>query len=463
MTTAHSREELSALPPHISHKITRPNTEFLREVPLFRGLPESQLRVIDQLIELRMFTPGQAILTQNQVNAEIFFVQYGIASVQRQETPNTLPNTFAYLHEDDIFGETGLFAEGDHHATASVIARTEVSVLVMKHTDFIKVLNDYHPAALEVARILTERLHFTSDKLIRDPNDRQIYLIVGVDSTAGATLFGSALTTAVAQADPSNKTVYTEHPKGKELPKLYGFNTENPHYNHPEGYYLYIPYGLPRLIASLQFNLIWEKIGDRYKNIIMTIPSKLLEDAGDLLEQVTGVVLVASPDQWDKVSKVRQSIKDSPYIKTSNILTVANSNDAAEASTGQESPFDFTIPQAIELPPVLQTINKMPDNFSQLTTSVHNRLAIENRVSVYLPQTANLTVEQTLWLFKDRFPHAEVEQTNAGDGFISISSYIDRDSLNKHWQYFISKIGGSKQNELKTPIAIEINHYLILV
>ena len=463
MTSNNDQDNLASLPPHVVYRMTRPNTDFLQEVPLFRGLPESQLEVINRLIELRTYAPDDAILIQGQVNSEIFFVRYGIASVMRQDTPESEANTFAYLHEDDIFGETGLFADGDHHATASVTAFTEVSVFVMQHTHFIKVLNDYHPAALEVARILTERLHFTSDKLIRDPNDRQVHLVIGVGSGAGATMFGSALTTSIAHANPEEATVYTEHPRGKELPAIYQIDTDRRHYRHEAGYDLYIPFGLPRLVTSLQLNLIWERLEDRYKNIIISVPSRILEDAGDLLEQVSSVAIIAHPDQWKPVTRVRQLIHDSPFIKTNNILTVANHSEIVENSAVVDSPFDFIIPHIIELPPVLQTVNMMPRNMLAVMDNIRKRLSIENQVSVYVPETAVTTIERVLWLFKSHFAETEIEQERLSETFYVIRSYVDRDTLNQHWQEFIKEVATCKAKELETPIAIEINHHLSLV
>jgi len=464
MALSNPSDQYTPLAPAIAHKLNRPNPKFLREVPLFRGLPESQLKVIDRLIEIRTFAADETILSQGQVNAEIFFVRYGLARVTRTDTEGNEGNTFAYLHENDIFGETGLFSEGDHHATANVISFTEVSVLVMKHSDFINVLNDYHPAALEVARILTQRLHWTSDRLIRDPNDRQFFLVVGVGPGAGATMFGSGLTTAIAHALPNESTVYTEHPKGKELPKLYGINTHRPHYHHDEGYDLYIPFGLPRLVTSLQLNIIWEQLGERYKNIIMTIPSRILEEAGDLLEQVTGVVLVAHPHQWAEVDEMRQIVEDSPYITTNNIMTVANCSAIEDQAIAQaDSPFDFTIPHIIELPTVLQTVTQMPDDALQVMTTIRKRLSIENGICVYLPKEATAVRERVLGLFEEHFKGTQIEQESVSTDFVTISGYVDRDALNNNWRAFLNGVSASKDGALDGKIAIEINHHLSLI
>ena len=90
-------------PASIGKRLQGANRSFIRQIPLFRGLPPAQVDALLGQVESRFYQAGQTIIAQGAENRHIYFVQNGVSAVTYQESQFAAPEHYAYLKENDIF------------------------------------------------------------------------------------------------------------------------------------------------------------------------------------------------------------------------------------------------------------------------------------------------------------------------------------------------------------------------
>ncbi len=103
----------------------------LKQVPLFSGLSQRQLRQLARAVNEREYRPGVTVVRQGQMSGIGFFIVVeGTASVTVDGTE------VAKLGPGDHFGELGLIS--DQVRSATVTIETPARCLVMASWDFKK-------------------------------------------------------------------------------------------------------------------------------------------------------------------------------------------------------------------------------------------------------------------------------------------------------------------------------------
>ncbi len=127
---------------------------FLARVPLFQGLKEKQLRMLNSRFVARTYKPGQDIVTQGKGGAGLFIVLTGAADAirVRNDGSKTVVNSFGAT---DFFGELALL--DDEPRTASVVATEETECLVLSQWEFFGALRQDPDMAIEVLQELAKR------------------------------------------------------------------------------------------------------------------------------------------------------------------------------------------------------------------------------------------------------------------------------------------------------------------
>ena len=463
--------DLSGLPAPILAQIQTSPREFLERVPLFRGLPADQLDLLARMAEVQNFRRHAPIIRQGEPNRHIYFIKDGIVGVTvAAQDEGDEERVVSYFHQNHIFGEFGLFASEEHIATATVTALSEVNLLRIAHSDFTSLLNDYHPAAMEVARILTERLKAPTDRLVPLPQERNVFLVMGLNKGVGMTTVGSTLAAALAkQLEEDGEVVYTEYPDGYKLPATFGY-AETEFYQHPEGFDVFVPRGMPRLAAVVNLELIIERLQKRYKNVIISLPSKLLYDVADILKLVSKVVLVASPARWDSLQEIEEVLHVSPYLKEDSILSVANYCLPDYAQYPKPEDADFTIPFLVGMN-LADKQDGIPEQLELIAQTMAGRLSSQNEVVVYMPATVllpngeqintNPAIEKLMWVLKDAFGNAHLSKL--GDEAHLLSSLASVNDLNEKWRHVLQQVQNIKSAVRQEVLAVEINRNLVLV
>jgi len=129
-------------------------TQVLERTPLFRGLGKRQLERLARRFVEREYEAGEAIVTQGQGGAGFFVLVSGEAEalLERGDGSTTSLNP---LGPDAFFGEMALLT--DAVRSASVVAKTPVTCLVLTRWDFLSILKEDAEMAVSVLQELASR------------------------------------------------------------------------------------------------------------------------------------------------------------------------------------------------------------------------------------------------------------------------------------------------------------------
>ncbi len=130
------------------------NVQILSRVPLFTGLSEKQLKKIANRLTKRNYAEGEAIITQGKGGEGLFVLSDGKAEAVRLQ-PDGETITVNQFGPNDFFGELALLDEGLR--TASVIAKSEVTCLILTRWDFKGILKDEPEMAISMLEELAKR------------------------------------------------------------------------------------------------------------------------------------------------------------------------------------------------------------------------------------------------------------------------------------------------------------------
>lgn len=107
-------------------------TTVLGAVPLFEGLTSKQLKKVADLAEVARFMAGATLVKQGDIGDSFYVVLTGQAKVAANG------RTVNHLLPGDHFGEISLLDGGPR--TASVIAETEMTLVIVTQKDFMAML-----------------------------------------------------------------------------------------------------------------------------------------------------------------------------------------------------------------------------------------------------------------------------------------------------------------------------------
>ena len=133
----------------------------LRQVPLFAGVSAPRLKLIAFSAERVTYRPGELLCLQGEAGDAAFVILSGRAEVLVDGPQG--PNRVAELSENDVVGEIAILC--DVTRTASVKAVTEVEALRICKQTFLKLMADFPEMAIEVIRVLADRLSQTTREL----------------------------------------------------------------------------------------------------------------------------------------------------------------------------------------------------------------------------------------------------------------------------------------------------------
>jgi diguanylate cyclase (GGDEF)-like protein len=144
-------------------------------IPLFQGLPDSEIARLNRLAHQYEFTAGEAVMREGEEGVGVYVVTEGTFEV-RHDYPSGDVLIETTLGPGDIFGLTSMLDEGPRRA--SVYALTDGSCLVLTRVTFRQAIATNPTLAIEVMRTIARELRDTSTALnldlrIRKPPDEQ--------------------------------------------------------------------------------------------------------------------------------------------------------------------------------------------------------------------------------------------------------------------------------------------------
>jgi CRP-like cAMP-binding protein len=122
----------------------------LQDVTLFAGCSRSDLKAIARRAEDRRVAAGEAIVTEGEPGHEFFVLLEGTARVSRDG------RKVATLEPGSGFGELALLEKAPRNAT--VVAETDVELVVLGESEFAGLLDEVPGFARKLLRNTAHRL-----------------------------------------------------------------------------------------------------------------------------------------------------------------------------------------------------------------------------------------------------------------------------------------------------------------
>lgn len=124
--------------------------DHLAEVPLFSAASRRDLQKISRASDEVAVKAGRVLVDEGRPGHEFFLILEGTASVRRKN------RKVAELGPGQYFGELSLLDRGPR--TATVVADTDMKILVLGQREFLGVLDEVPGLAYKILRIMAHRL-----------------------------------------------------------------------------------------------------------------------------------------------------------------------------------------------------------------------------------------------------------------------------------------------------------------
>ena len=136
--------------------------DLLRRVPLFAGIDPSRLKLLAYTSDVVTYRQAQVLFKRGDVGDAAYVIIKGDAEVIVPSGNDEIP--IAVLHDGDFVGEIAILC--DTPRTATVRAKSELKALRIRKEPFFELLHQFPEMAVEMTRLLAERLTRTTAELV---------------------------------------------------------------------------------------------------------------------------------------------------------------------------------------------------------------------------------------------------------------------------------------------------------
>jgi len=139
----------------------REEVETLRQIPLFAKVNPSKIKLLAFTAERLTFQSGDILCKQGDMGDAAYVIISGQADVVI-DTPSG-PITVASMAKNDIVGEIAILINIPR--TATIRAASEMTTLRITKDLFLRTITEFPEMAVEMMRVLAERLVRTTEEL----------------------------------------------------------------------------------------------------------------------------------------------------------------------------------------------------------------------------------------------------------------------------------------------------------
>ncbi|MCB9437894.1 MAG: cyclic nucleotide-binding domain-containing protein [Anaerolineales bacterium] len=473
------------VPTDIWDAVDLDNTAFLKQLSLFSHLADNQLQEVANKMTPRRYKRNQVIIWQGDIGDHIYFIKNGIVGISRltPESQHDEGEILAYLKQGDVLAEHNLL---EHHYAASgtATALSEVDVLLVRRQELLDLLLGYDQIALELAKLLSERLMGINTRLSSKGADIKLSLIFGV-AGCGTTTIGSALALTLADLT-KRKAVYTEHPNPSQLPEQFAFEHGNEIYSHPAGYDIAMIEGAIGLPATVRTTLVMDRLLNDYANIIVGLKDQVDESITYMLEKANQVVIVTPPDaeSWRAATRLLAKLRTSIHPERTSILLVVNRKSPELEDVPIAGTVDLEIPYISTMTPLPdQTLETLPDAVKVIVNRIADRLGRTNQIGIYIPTTTDVDqvvdtsgfIQETITFLGEIFGGASASTNEAHGvwnsdevGLVSetihiVRTYVTQAELDRYLGDVLEYVEGLKDALKQEAMALEVNQKLMII
>ena len=142
--------------------------ELLRRVPLFAGMEPAKLKLLAYTSDVVTYRTGQVLFRRGDVGDAAYVIIQGNAEVSITTDAGEIP--VAQLRDGDFLGEIAILC--DTPRTATVTASSELKTLRIRKERFFELLRQFPEMAIELTRLLADRLTRTTAELVEAQRKR---------------------------------------------------------------------------------------------------------------------------------------------------------------------------------------------------------------------------------------------------------------------------------------------------
>ncbi|WP_137135781.1 cyclic nucleotide-binding domain-containing protein [Rhizobium sp. FKY42] len=141
--------------------LLKEEVEMLRRVPLFSKIAPAKLKLLAFASERLNCREGQNLFRQGDPGDAAYVVLSGTADVLVNSNGDEVK--VADVEQNSIVGEIAILC--DVSRTATVRATSRLEVLKISKENFLGLMNDFPDMAVEIMRVLADRLNHTTSEL----------------------------------------------------------------------------------------------------------------------------------------------------------------------------------------------------------------------------------------------------------------------------------------------------------
>ena len=146
--------------------------EILKRIPLFSSMPDEEISILASILQTKHIEEGTFVFCEGEPGRRFFIIVEGdVDIIKAQGTDDE--RLLATRPAGSIIGEMSMFSPDGTH-TATVRARTSLTIMEMTHEDLDSLLQQSPSLAYEMMRVLSRRLAEAENLTIRDLREKNI-------------------------------------------------------------------------------------------------------------------------------------------------------------------------------------------------------------------------------------------------------------------------------------------------
>jgi CRP/FNR family transcriptional regulator, cyclic AMP receptor protein len=178
---------------------------FLATVPLFDGAPERAVEVAASVVRPRRFDEGSVLFREGDAGDALYLLEGGLVKLSKVDLGGH-EKTLALLQPPEFFGEMALLGHATRSATA--LALSQVSALLLYRDDFQRLLAAYPAVSLNLTTTLANRLRGMDDEAqvpsYKDAPGRVAYVLLRLYRSGVVELDGTNALVRLTHQDLAN-------------------------------------------------------------------------------------------------------------------------------------------------------------------------------------------------------------------------------------------------------------------
>lgn len=455
----------------------------LNETAIFKNIPDDVLIKISKNAELEAFKPEEVIVWEGEPSDRLFITINGIVTVKKV-IPNKSDKIFAYLLPGSTFGEVGILENKPRSAT--VVAMTDVEVLIFEREYFLQMLHEYPSVAVELAKVLGRYLTESNKRLTRGDKEKKVVLVFDLFNTHGAAELGKRLSIRLKKGTDKS-TIYAEYPfQGLLSAELDLTQVKSNVFHHESGLDILLEKVNNVATKNSKMALMVDNLLNGYENLVIYLNQDFDEDLSPFLENIDQVIVVGSShkSQWKAISGLHKTIKSQIKDQNTKIFTILINNDISDNFNVYPPP-DFKVVFSNETTDYQlwseENTNLASESFDEAVEIFVDRLQRNNHIGIFIPTTFDVDqyfdttpyIDRTLAFLGERFGGATSEEAKGiwnsediglvGEKLFKVHTYATSKDLKKFLDEVVEYVREIKTELRQEAMAMEINQKLTLI